>query len=82
MRSKAMLAHGWTLCCWSAAALALLCCLAREVLRSTLFAYTKLKAYCVALSACCFLPSFPPEASAQHHLQVSLHLDAMQIYRL
>lgn len=77
-----MLVQGWTQCYWSAVALALLCCLAREVLRSMEFAQTELKAYCVDLSPCCFLPSFPPEASVQHSLQVSLHPDAVQTNRL
>lgn len=46
------------------------------------FAQTELKAYCVDLSPCCFLPSFPPEALVQRSLQVSLHPDAVQTNRL
>lgn len=52
----------------SAADLALLCCLAREVLRSMQFAQTELKAYYAALSAYCFLPPFPPKAPVEHSL--------------
>lgn len=71
-RHMAMLAQDCTQSCRSTAALALLCCLAGSVRSAQTF--LKLKACCVALSARCFLPSFPPEVSVQHRLfNVSLH---------
>lgn len=75
----AVLAQDCTQSSWSTAALALLCCLAGSVRSAQTF--LKLKACSVALSACCFLLSFPPEVSVQHRLfNISLHPAAEQAH--